>query len=189
MRFLETPISGAWVLEPERRLDERGYFARGFCQREFAAHGLNTKIAQGNTGFSRRAGTLRGIHYQVAPHLESKLVRCTGGAVYDVVVDLRPESPTFGGWFAVELSAENGKQLYIPEGCGHGYQTLTDNAEIYYQASEFYAPESARGVRYDDPAFGIRWPLEVTSISEADRSWPSLAVGDFMRESQAQPSS
>jgi dTDP-4-dehydrorhamnose 3,5-epimerase len=184
MRFLETPIGGAWVLEPEQRLDERGYFARSFCQREFAAHGLNPTVAQANTGFSKRRGTLRGIHYQVAPHLESKLVRCIRGAVYDVVVDLRPGSPTFTSWFAVILSAENGKQLYLPEGCGHGYQTLTPAAEIYYQASELYAPGAARGVRFDDPAFGIHWPLEVTSISEADRSWPDLAVGSFTLEPQ-----
>jgi dTDP-4-dehydrorhamnose 3,5-epimerase len=177
VKFQETPINGVWVLEPERHLDGRGHFARRFCQREFAAHGLNPTVAQANTGFSRRRGTLRGIHYQVAPHLESKLVSCARGAIYDVVVDLRPGSPTFTRWLAVELSADDGKQVYIPEGCGHGYQTLTADAEVYYQASEFYAPGSAHGVRYDDPSFGIRWPLEVTSISEADRSWPDFVAG------------
>lgn len=177
MRFHPTPIAGGWLLEPERRQDERGYFARSYCQREFAAHGLNVTVAQANTGFSTHRGTLRGIHYQAAPHLESKLIRCTRGAVYDVIVDLRPDSATFTEWFAAELSEENGLHLYIPEGCGHGYQTLTAGAELYYQASAFYAPESARGVRYDDPAFAIAWPLEVTVISEADRSWPAFSVG------------
>jgi dTDP-4-dehydrorhamnose 3,5-epimerase len=176
MRFTETPIAGAWVLEPEWRVDERGYFTRTFCRRELAEHGLNAEVAQANTGYSERAGTLRGIHYQVAPHLESKLVRCTRGAVYDVVVDLRPGSPTYARWHALELSAENGVALYIPEGCGHGYQTLTDGAELYYQASTFYAPEAVRGVRFDDPALGIDWPLAVTAISAADREWPFLST-------------
>lgn len=180
MRFRETPIAGAWALEPERRVDERGYFARTFCRRELAGHGLDLEFVQANTGFSERAGTLRGIHFQAAPHLESKLVRCTRGAVYDVVVDLRPESPTFTRWFALELSAENGLALYVPAGCGHGYQTLTDGAELYYQASAYYAAESARGARYDDPALGIEWPLAVTAISAADCAWPYLTPGGIV---------
>lgn len=158
MIFTETQIPGAFVIAPERREDERGFFARTWCQHEFAAHGLNPQLAQCNISFNARRGTLRGMHYQAEPHPEAKLVRCTQGAIYDVVVDLRPASPTYKQWLAVELSADNRLQLYIPEGLAHGFQTLTDQVEVFYQMSEFYQPEAARGVRWDDPAFQIEWP-------------------------------
>ena len=175
MKFLETGLAGAYVLEVERREDSRGFFGRAFCVTEMADHGLNPKVVQANVGFSRAKGTLRGMHLQLAPHAEVKLVRCTMGAVYDVIVDLRPSSPTHRKWFGLELTAENRKALYIPEGFAHGYQTLADDTEITYQTSEFYAPGSAKGVRYNDPAFGITWPLAVTSISDADAAWPDYA--------------
>ena len=175
MRFVETGLAGAYVLEVERREDSRGFFGRAFCVNEMTAHGLNPKVVQANVGFSRAKGTLRGMHLQLAPHAEVKLVRCTMGAVFDVIVDLRPDSPTHRKWFGLELTAENRKALYIPEGFAHGYQTLADDTEITYQTSEFYAPGSAKGVRYNDSAFGITWPLAVTSISDADAAWPDYA--------------
>jgi dTDP-4-dehydrorhamnose 3,5-epimerase len=172
VKFLETKLKGACLVEPELRSDERGGFARVFCRREFQAHGLNPDLAQCNLSFNRLAGTLRGMHYQRAPHAEAKLVRCTAGAIYDVIVDLRPESSTFMKWAAAELSAENRRLLYVPEGCAHGYQALTDGAEVFYQVSAFYHPPSEGGLRWDDPAFGIRWPLPVAAISAKDASWP-----------------
>jgi dTDP-4-dehydrorhamnose 3,5-epimerase len=175
----ETELAGACVLEVERREDERGFFARVWCAEELATAGLDTRISQINVGFNLRRGTLRGLHFQRAPHAEVKLVRCTAGAVYDVIVDLRPESPTHRRWIGAELSAENHRQLYVPAGFAHGYQTLTDSAEISYLTSVPYAPESATGVRFDDPAFGIDWPEPVTVVSDADRSWP-----DYREESQ-----
>lgn len=172
MKFSPGSVAGAWLIEIEPRADERGYFARAWCEREFEAHGLCTRIAQANTAFSRRRGTLRGLHYQEAPHAEVKVVRCTRGAVYDVVVDLRPGSPTHCRWMAAELTAQNGRMLYAPEGCAHGYLTLTDDTELLYLTSDVYAPAAAKGVRYDDAAFGIAWPGGVEVISGQDTSWP-----------------
>lgn len=178
MIFRDTALPGAYVIEPERHEDERGFFARTWCRREFAARGLNTQVVQCNVSFNRRKGTLRGLHYQVAPHEEAKLVRCTRGAVYDVIVDLRPRSPAFLRWIAVRLGAEDGRMVYVPEGCAHGFQTLEDDTEVFYQMSEFYAPECARGVRWDDPAFGIEWPAVAERVLSArDRTFP-----DFTRD-------
>jgi dTDP-4-dehydrorhamnose 3,5-epimerase len=172
MIFRETPLAGAWVLEPERIEDERGFFARTWCSCDFAELGLDPTIAQCSLSFNHRRGTLRGLHLQAAPHEEVKLVRVTRGAVWDVIVDLRPGSPTFRKHFALVLSAENRNELYIPKGMAHGFQTLEDETEVFYQISEFYAPESARGVRWDDPGFAIPWPEPVTVISEKDRNLP-----------------
>ena len=174
MKFEESKISGAFEIAPESIPDERGFFARTWCQNEFALHGLNSRLVQCNISFNSRAGTLRGMHYQVAPHAESKLVRCTQGAIYDVVVDMRAESPTFKNWFGAELTAENHLMIYVPEGCAHGFITLKDKTEVFYQMSEFYKPESARGVRWDDPAFKISWPTKVQVISDRDRNYPDF---------------
>ncbi len=174
MEFRELGIQGAWEIEIRRIEDERGFFGRAWCADEFAACGLDPRVAQVNVGFSLRRGTLRGLHYQVAPHGEAKLVRCTRGAVFDVLVDLRAESPTHCAWYGTELTEDNHRMLYIPEGCAHGYLTLKDHCEITYQASVKYEPGSACGARYDDPAFAIEWPGEVTVISGQDRSWPLL---------------
>ena len=173
MRFSETKLAGAFIIHIEPNVDERGFFARNWCRQEFVAHGLNAEISQCNIGVSKHKGTLRGLHFQLPPHSEAKLVRCSRGALYDVVVDIRPHSPTHRQWIAVELTPENLTMVYAPEGCAQGYQTLTDDTEICYQTSAFYAPQAARGVRYNDPAFAIEWPLEVTMLSEADRSWPA----------------
>jgi dTDP-4-dehydrorhamnose 3,5-epimerase len=172
MRFLPTAIEGVVVIEPQKLADSRGFFARAWCHEEFARHGLSAVVAQANIGFSPRRGTLRGLHYQAAPHEEAKLVRCTRGEIYDVAVDLRPGSPTFLGWIGLRLSADSHRMLYVPEGCAHGYLTLTDDAELSYQASQPYVSEAARGLRYDDPALGIEWPIEVRVLSEQDGSWP-----------------
>jgi dTDP-4-dehydrorhamnose 3,5-epimerase len=176
MEFHETKIKGAFLISPHRIEDHRGYFARGFCRDEFSTHGLNPNMVQLNIGFSHKKGTLRGLHYQVPPHAEAKLVRCTRGAVFDVVVDLRPGSPTQLQWVAAELTADNALMLYAPEGCAHGYQTLADETETYYLTSACYAADAARGVRYDEPAFRIPWPLPVTVISDADRKWPDYTL-------------
>jgi dTDP-4-dehydrorhamnose 3,5-epimerase len=170
--FTETQLPGAYIIEPERREDARGFFARVWCQRELDEHGLSTRVAQVNVAFTPRRGGLRGLHYQLAPRREVKVVRCTMGALFDVILDLRPESPTYKRWVAVQLTAENRRMAYVPEGCAHGCQSLVDNTEMYYLTSEFYAPELARGVRHDDPQFDIQWPLSVTTISDADRCWP-----------------
>ena len=175
MIFRPTAIPGACIVEMERRTDDRGFFARAWCRRDFEAHGLNPTVAQINVGFSPRKGTLRGLHFQVSPHEEAKLIRCTRGAIYDVIVDLRPTSPTHRKWIGVELTEHSPCMLYVPEHCAHGYQTLVDNTEIYYQTSQFYAPDAAKGVRFDDPAFNIDWPLPVWIISESDRSHPPYA--------------
>ncbi len=174
MIFQETPLKGAFVIQPERREDARGFFARTWCQREVEVHGLNPRLVQCSISFNLRKGTLRGLHYQAAPHEEAKLIHCTMGAIYDVVVDLRDDSPTFREHFAIVLSAENRQMLYVPEGLAHGFQTLEDNTEVSYQMSEFFAPESARGVRWDDPAFGIAWPPADRIIAERDRSYPDF---------------
>jgi dTDP-4-dehydrorhamnose 3,5-epimerase len=176
MIFTETKLKGTFVIDPEKLEDERGFFARTWCQREFADRGLNPCIAQCSISFNHKRGTLRGMHYQVAPHEEAKVVCCNRGAIYDVIVDLRPDSPTFIEWLAVELHAENRRMLYIPEGFAHGFQTLEDNTEIFYQISEFYAPEYARGLRWDDAAFGIQWPPADRTISVRDRTHPDFVV-------------
>jgi len=178
MRFLETGLSGAYRIELDRIEDERGFFARSFCQDEFAKQGLISSFVQCNISFNLQKGTLRGMHYQIEPYPETKLVRCTQGAVYDVIIDLRPESATFKKWVGVELSAKNRAMLYIPAGFAHGFQTLTDNAELFYQMAEFYHPECGRGVRWDDEAFQIEWPLEPTTISERDQSFLSFKCKD-----------
>jgi dTDP-4-dehydrorhamnose 3,5-epimerase len=176
MIFTETKLKGAFVIEPEKLEDERGFFARTRCQREFAQHGLNPCIAQCNISFNPKRGTLRGMHYQIAPHAEVKTVRCTRGAIYDVIVDLRLDSPTFTQWAALELNAENRRILYVPEGFAHGFQTLEDATEVFYEISVSYAPEYARGVRWDDPAFGIQWPPAGRRISTRDRTYPNFAT-------------
>jgi dTDP-4-dehydrorhamnose 3,5-epimerase len=170
--FVETKLKGVYIIEVEKREDNRGFFARTFCQHEFEAHGLNARIAQCSISFNRRKGTLRGMHYQVAPYEETKLVRCTRGAVYDVAVDLRRDSPTFKQWVAVELTADNRRCVYLPKSVAHGFQTLVDDAEVFYQISEFYDPKSTRGLRWNDPAFGIVWPeVENRILSERDMSY------------------
>lgn len=173
MIFQETKIKGAFFIQIEPLEDERGFFARSWCQEQFKSHGLKTRLVQCNISFSHKKGTLRGLHYQTVPHEEAKLVRCTKGAIYDVIIDLRPQSLTYKQWLAVELSTDNRKMLYIPEGIAHGFQTLTDNAEVFYQMSEFYHPECAAGVRWDDPAFSIRWPeTDERIISAQDQHYP-----------------
>lgn len=159
MIFTETKLDGAYLIDLEYLRDERGFFARSFCQDEFKAHGLNPRVSQCNISFNQRKGTLRGMHYQIAPFEEAKLVRCTEGAIFDVIIDLRQDSPTFKQWFSAELTMENHRMLYVPEGFAHGYQTLEDNSEVFYTVSESYHPENARGVRWNDPSFGIAWPI------------------------------
>ena len=168
MRFTEISLKGAFIIEPDRIEDDRGFFARTFCRQEFEKHGLNPNLVQCSVSFNTEKGTLRGMHYQAKPHEEVRLVRCTRGALYDVILDLRPDSSTFKQWFAVELTAENRTMVYIPEGFAHGFQALEDNTEVFYQMSEFYHPERARGVRWDDPAFGIKWPITITVIADKD---------------------
>lgn len=174
MKFGETPIAGAFVVEMERIDDERGFFARSWCAAEFAQRGLSPALAQCNVSFNVQRGTLRGLHYQASPHAEAKLVRCTMGALYNVVADLRPGSPSFMRWHGVELTARNRRMLYVPEACANGFQTLVDETEVLYQMSAPYRPESSRGVRWDDPAFGIAWPEPVQVVSERDRSYPDF---------------
>jgi dTDP-4-dehydrorhamnose 3,5-epimerase len=176
MNFARTGIDGVWVLDVERFEDERGFFARTWDTAEFGKHGLSSRLVQCSISFNRVRGTLRGLHYQAAPHVEAKLVRCVAGAIFDVAVDLRPDSSTLCQWVGVELSAANRTALYVPEGCAHGFLTLTDGAEVAYQMSEFHAPEAARGVRWDDPAFGIIWPVDVVVMNERDASYPDFAV-------------
>jgi dTDP-4-dehydrorhamnose 3,5-epimerase len=175
MLFVETGLPGAFVIEPERLEDARGFFARTFCAREFAARGLDPRLAQCSVSFNKRRGTLRGMHYQVLPHAEAKLVRCTAGSIHDVIVDLRPSSPAFKHHASVVLSAENRRALYVPEGVAHGFQTLEDDTEVFYQISEFHAPEAARCVRWNDPAFGIAWPIADPILSDRDRTAPDFA--------------
>jgi dTDP-4-dehydrorhamnose 3,5-epimerase len=172
--FTETKLPGAFVIELEKRADERGFFARTFCQVEFTAHGLNPEVVQCNVSFNKRKGTLRGMHFQAVPFAEAKLVRCTAGSIYDVIIDLRPSSPAFKRHFAVELSEENRKMLYIPEEFAHGFQTLQDDTEVFYQMSQRFSAEHARGVRWNDPAFGIAWPEDERIIAERDRNYPDF---------------
>jgi len=174
MIFHEIKLPGVFEIHLEPKVDERGFFARAWCQKEFGVHGLDANLVQCNISLNTRRGTLRGIHYQTAPYAESKLVRCTRGAVYDVVVDLRSNSPTYRDWIAVVLTAEMRNMVFVPHGCGHGFLTLEDDAEVFYQMSQFYNAESARGVRWDDPAFQIAWPSEPVVISGKDRTYPDF---------------
>lgn len=179
MIFQSTDIDGAWFVDVEPIEDERGFFARAWCQREFAQRGAAPSFVQANLASTRRRGTLRGLHFQAPPHWEAKFVRCVRGAAFVVAVDLRPESPSYLRWAGAELSADNRRGLYVPTGCAQGYQTLEDDTEMFYQMSQFYAPGMARGVRYDDPAFAIEWPLEPSVMSDADRNWPVYQVEEM----------
>lgn len=174
MIFHETRLPGVFEIHLEPKTDERGFFARTWCQTEFEAQGLHPNLVQCSISFNTRQGTLRGMHYQAQPHAEAKLVRCTRGAIYDVVLDLRPDSYTYKEWLAVVLTADNRNMVYVPEGCAHGFLTLADETEVFYQMSEFYSPESARGVRWNDPAFHIVWPAAIEVISERDRTYPDF---------------
>lgn len=188
MRFNPTPLAGAFVIDLEKRGDDRGFFARAFCTREFVQAGLTPAFVQVNNSSSASRGTLRGMHYQLAPHAETKVVRCIRGSLWDVILDLRAESPTFGRWFGAELSAENRRMMYVPKGFAHGFVTLTDDTEAFYFVDEFYAPQHERGVRWNDPRFGIQWPTTPTTISDKDRAHPDfdpahhLGQGAAMRE-------
>ena len=174
MIFTETPLRGAYLIDLEKHGDDRGFFARTFCEKEFSTHGLATRFVQASTSFSADKGTLRGMHYQLAPWAETKLVRCTGGALYDVILDLREGSPTFGQSFGAELTAENRRMMYVPKGFAHGFITLADGTEVSYLIDEFYAPDHGRGVRWDDPRFAIWWPAQPAVISEKDRRYPDF---------------
>ncbi len=176
MKFQESPLAGAYTIELERLEDERGFFARSFCAEEFAARGLEVVMPQSSVSFNARRGTLRGLHYQAEPHAEDKLVRCTAGAIYDVIVDLRPGSPTARRWFGVELSAANHRSLFIPKGLAHGFLTLHDDTEVLYMISAPYAPGFERGVRWNDPAIGISWPTAPSVVSARDAAYPLLGV-------------
>jgi dTDP-4-dehydrorhamnose 3,5-epimerase len=175
MKFIETKLKGAYIIEPERLEDERGFFARTFCIKEFEDHGLDPKIVQCNISYNKHKGTLRGMHYQAAPMAEAKLVSCTRGAIYDAIIDLRSESATYCQWLAEELNAENRNMMYVPKGFAHGFQTLADDTEVLYQMFEFYSPEHTRGVRWNDPAFGVKWPLNTKIISEKDGNYPFIS--------------
>jgi dTDP-4-dehydrorhamnose 3,5-epimerase len=178
MIFTETKLKGAFVLDLEKLEDERGFFARTWCSQEFSKHGLNPNLVQCSVSFNHKVGTLRGMHYQSAPFEEAKVVQCIAGTIYDVIIDLRYDSPTFTQWIAVELSAENHRMIYVPENFAHGFLTLKDRTEVLYQISQFYAPDYARGIRWDDPTFGIQWPKGTRIISERDATYP-----DFSSES------
>ena len=172
MKFVATPVKDVFVVELEQFSDDRGYFARAWCAREFADQGLEANLVQVNLSGNKKAGTLRGLHYQISPYDETKLVRCISGALFDQVIDLRKDSPTYGRSFGVELNPENKKMLYVPAGFAHGYQTLQDDTEALYQVSEFYTPGAEQGVRYNDPRFALEWPLPVSNVSEKDAQWP-----------------
>lgn len=174
MKFHPTPLTGAFLVDLEKRGDERGFFARMFCTREFAEAGLPIEVVQLNNSLTGRAGTLRGFHYQLAPAAEVKLVRCVHGALYDVILDLRPDSPSYGRWFGAELSAENRSMMYVPRGCAHAFLTLADDTEAIYLVSEAYSPENERGVRFDDPRFAVDWPMAPVEMSAKDRGWPDF---------------
>jgi dTDP-4-dehydrorhamnose 3,5-epimerase len=182
MIFTATQLDDAWLISLEPKEDERGFFARIWCRQELARHGLDTEISQESLSFNRHRGTMRGLHFQRPPHEETKIVRCTRGGIFDVIVDLRPQSGSYLRWQGFELTADNRKSLYVPKGFAHGFQTLTGNAEIVYQISDFYAPDSAGGYRYDDAAFSIGWPLPITVISERDLSWPAFKIGTSVRQ-------
>jgi dTDP-4-dehydrorhamnose 3,5-epimerase len=175
--FTECSIAGAFTIAMTPHLDERGRFMRAWCSRETAQAGIDFLPVQANMGFSKHRGAVRGMHFQTQPALEAKLVRCTRGSVFDVLVDMRPASPTYGKWFGVTLTADEGNMLYVPQHCAHGYQTLEDSSEVLYQTSAFYSPQAVRGVRFDDPSIAIDWPLPPTDVSQQDRSWPLLETG------------
>lgn len=175
MLFHETKLAGAYVIDTERRRDERGFFTRTWCRQEFGDLGLELDFVQQNLSVNPVRGTLRGMHYQASPHGEAKLIRCSRGAILDVIIDVRPSSPTFRQWIGVELKAQQYRMLYVPKGFAHGFQTLVADSEVTYLVSQYYKPDAGRGVRYDDPAIGVRWPLPVTRISQQDRSWPLLS--------------
>lgn len=174
MQFIATRLDGAWIVELDRLEDERGFFARSFCQREFDKLGMNSNVVQSNLSFNTTKGTLRGMHYQVAPAEETKLVRCTQGSIVDTIVDMRPESPTYRQHISVELSADNHRALFVPANFAHGFQTLEDNTEVMYMVSGFYTPECERGLRFNDPSLNIQWPLPVDHVSDKDAQWPLL---------------
>lgn len=174
MKFTPTPVHGAYLIDLERRGDDRGFFARFFCATEFATAGLKSNFVQINTSLTTDRGTLRGLHYQLPPAAEVKVVRCIAGALFDVVLDLRPDSPTFGKWFGAELNAVNRTMMYVPEGCAHGFVTLSDSTEALYLVTQFYGPKEERGVRFDDPRFAVGWPIAPTEVSEKDRNWPDF---------------
>ena len=176
MIFSPTPLVDAVEIELDRHQDERGFFARSFCRREFEEHGLDPCVAQCSVSFSRRRGTLRGLHWQAAPHAEAKLVRVTAGAIWDVIVDLRPKSATFGKWFGAELTSDNRRALYVPRGFAHGFQTLVDEVEVFYQMSTEYLAEARRGARWDDPAFGIAWPIASPILNARDAAYPNVEL-------------
>jgi len=174
MLFHKTPIKGAYIIDIEKREDERGFFARSFCQNEFSKYNLETTFVQTNISYNKKKGTLRGMHFQKHPYEEDKVLRCTNGAIFDVIVDIRKESPTYKQWFGIELSNKNQKSLYIPKGCAHGYLTLTDKADVTYMVSQFYTPKADTGLRYNDPLFGIEWPKPIKFISKKDESFPDF---------------
>ena len=174
MVFTETKLPGSYIIDIKKLEDERGFFGRSYCQHEFAELGLNTNPVQANVSFNKKKGTLRGLHMQVAPYSETKLVRCTRGAIWDVIVDVRPDSATYKKWIGVELTADNYRMLYVPEGFAHGFITLEDNTEIFYQITQFYTPGTERGYRWNDPAFAIQWPLAPIMISEKDQAYPLM---------------
>jgi len=176
MKVIATWLGGAFIIEPERHEDDRGFFARTWCQREFESHGLESRLVQCSESLSRKKGTLRGMHYQAFPHEETKLVRCTSGSIYDVIIDLRPHSPTFRLFLAVVLTAEDRRALYFPKGFAHGFQTLEDNTVVSYQMSEFHCSGCARGVRWNDPAFGLSWPQAERTMAERDATYPDFTL-------------
>lgn len=176
MIFTATKLKGAYIIEIEQLKDNRGFFARSWCQKEFEGQGITSRVVQANVSFNKLKGTLRGMHYQLAPYEETKLVRCTKGAIYDVIIDLRRASPTYAQWIGVKLTAENYRMLYVPEDFAHGFQTLKDGTEVTYQVSQFYTPGSESGIRWNDPAFNIEWPLEVQVISDKDKNWSDYTL-------------
>jgi dTDP-4-dehydrorhamnose 3,5-epimerase len=176
MIFIETKLKGAFIIELKPIRDERGFFARSFCQREFKEHGIDTLFVQCNISINRKKGTLRGMHYQIAPYEEAKFIRCSIGAIFDVIIDIRSNSNTYKKWVSVELTDENRKMIYVPKGFAHGFLTLVDNAEVFYQMSEFYTPGYGRGIRWNDPVFGITWPEEVNVISDQDKTYPNFSL-------------
>jgi dTDP-4-dehydrorhamnose 3,5-epimerase len=185
MIFTPSALSGAYLIDLEPHSDERGFFARAWCAQEFEAHGLNSRLAQVNLSYNKKQGTLRGMHYQVRPYAETKLLRCTRGAIWDVIVDLRPGSATFHQWVGAELTADNRRMLFVPEDFAHGYLTLSDESEVMYQVSEFYTPNAERGLRWDDPALAIEWPAAVQVISDKDAHWPHLSAAPARLEDRA----
>lgn len=176
MIFKETKLKGAYIIEVQKLVDERGFFGRSWCKKEFEAHGLNSNVVQANVSYSKTKGTLRGMHYQVAPYSETKTIRCMAGAIYDVIVDLRPDSATFKQWIGVELTQENGHMLYVPEGFAHGFITLKDHTSVNYMVTAYYTPGAEAGIRYDDPAINIEWPITPTVVSDKDKAIPPFAL-------------